>query len=260
MKDGHIHTPYCNHGTKDPLEDYVKKALEVGLTEMSFTEHLPLLHGIPGVTDEFLDESGMYIDNIMDYINDVKILKEKYKNSIKINIGFEVDYFEGYEDKTIALLNKYGAYIDDSILSTHFVKYEDNFYAVDMLEDFSRLLEKVGSLEKVYDLYFNTVLKSINSDLGMYKPKRIGHITLVRRFAEKFPHEYKNIELFSRVIEELKHKDYEIDYNTAGLRKELCGETYPSGIFLEIIDKNNIRKIYGSDSHSARDVGEGFGL
>ena len=260
MKDGHIHSPYCNHGTKDPLEDYVKKALQIGLTEMSFTEHLPLPHGIPGVTDEFLDECGMYIENIMEYINDVKFLKEKYKNSIKINIGFEVDYFEGYEDKTIALLNQYGEYIDDSILSTHFVKYENNFYAIDMLEDFSSLLDKVGSLDKVYDIYFNTVLKSINSDLGMYKPKRIGHITLVRRFAEQFPCEYNNIELFSRVVEELKHRDYEIDYNTAGLRKELCGETYPSGIFLDIIDKNNIRKIYGSDSHSARDVGEGFEL
>ena len=50
----------------------------------------------------------------------------------------------------------------------------------------------------------------------------------------------------------------EFDYNTAGLRKPLCKETYPSGIFYEILVNNNIRKVYGSDSHIAKDVGAGF--
>ena len=28
MKDGHIHTPYCPHGTNDTFDDYVKKSIE----------------------------------------------------------------------------------------------------------------------------------------------------------------------------------------------------------------------------------------
>lgn len=39
MKDGHIHSPYCPHGSKDALEDYVKRAIEIGLDEITFTEH-----------------------------------------------------------------------------------------------------------------------------------------------------------------------------------------------------------------------------
>ena len=27
-RDGHIHSPYCPHGTKDSFEMYVEKALE----------------------------------------------------------------------------------------------------------------------------------------------------------------------------------------------------------------------------------------
>lgn len=35
LKDGHIHTPYCPHGTDDSFEEYVQKAIQVGLDEIS---------------------------------------------------------------------------------------------------------------------------------------------------------------------------------------------------------------------------------
>lgn len=46
--------------------------------------------------------------------------------------------------------------------------------------------------------------------------------------------------------------------NTAGLRKPYCGEIYVSGIFKELVYKYNVKKIYGSDSHTASDVGRDF--
>ena len=52
MKDGHIHTPYCPHGTDDKFEQYVEKAIKVGLDEISFTEHFPcLLYTSPSPRD-----------------------------------------------------------------------------------------------------------------------------------------------------------------------------------------------------------------
>ena len=41
-RDGHIHTPFCPHGTKDSFEEYIEKALSLGFKEISFTEHAPL--------------------------------------------------------------------------------------------------------------------------------------------------------------------------------------------------------------------------
>lgn len=32
MKDGHIHSPYCPHGSKDDFEKYVQRAMDVGIT------------------------------------------------------------------------------------------------------------------------------------------------------------------------------------------------------------------------------------
>lgn len=256
LSDRHIHSPYCPHGSKDKLEDYILKALEVGLEEITFTEHCPIPRGF--MNQEFLDECSPTKEEFLKYLKEVKAIKDQYKDKIKINIGCEVDYIEGFESELKQILNEFGEAIEDSILSVHFVKFDDEYRCIDMLDDFEYLLSKLGGLEEVYNLYYQTLIKSINADLGKYKPKRIGHPTLVRKFCLKHPYKYQNIGLLTEVVKGIKEKDYEIDYNTSGLRKELCNEVYPTGIFNELLDEYKIRKVYGSDSHRAIDVGAGF--
>ena len=256
LRDGHIHSPLCPHGSKDPFNEYVKKAIKIGLNEITFTEHMPIPRGF--MNQEFLDDCSPSSDSFDEYIKSVKAIKREYEDRIKINLGVEVDYIEGYEEKLKEILNGYGKVIEDSIISVHFVRIDDEYRCIDMLEDFEYLIDKLGSLEEVYNLYYNTLLKSIKADLGEYKPKRIGHPTLVRKFCLKYPYEYKNEEIIEEIISEIKKRDYEIDYNTSGLRKELCHEVYPTGLFRELANKYNIRRVYGSDSHRAIDVGEGF--
>ena len=70
--------------------------------------------------------------------------------------------------------------------------------------------------------------------------------------------DYKNEALIDKVIKTIKENGYEIDFNTAGLRKQYCKETYPSGVFLDKAIKNNIKMVKGSDAHSAKDVGKVF--
>jgi len=40
IKDGHVHSPYCPHGSKDSFELYIESALKLGLKEITFTEHM----------------------------------------------------------------------------------------------------------------------------------------------------------------------------------------------------------------------------
>ena len=258
-RDGHIHSPYCPHGTKDSFEMYVEQALNKGLEEITFTEHMPFT-SVFFEDKEFQDECAMSEEYVDSYIKDIKEIKKKYEGKIKINLGFEVDYVDGLDEEIKEMLNKYGENIEDSILSVHFVKFNGNFECIDCLEFFESLLNKLGSLEKVYDLYFETLLKSIKADLGIYKPKRIGHPTLIRIFNNKYPIEYKNINLMEKVVKEIKDNGYEIDFNTAGLRKPYCKEIYPSGIFLELIKKYNVPVVYGSDSHKSEDVAKDFDI
>lgn len=258
VRDGHVHTPFCPHGTKDSLELYIEKALERGIEEITFTEHMPLPEGF--IEDEALIKDSAPVMEVMDeYFKALNDIKKKYEGKIKINTGMEIDYLEGHEDETKKILNTLGYNLQDGIISVHFVKIADEYRCIDMsAEEFGKLAEMEGSVEKLYDKYFETVLKEIKADLGQYKPKRIGHPMLVRKFNKAHPIQYKNVKLLEEIVSELKKRNYEVDYNTSGFRKELCGEVYVSGIFEELVDKYGIKKVYGSDAHSACDVGSNF--
>lgn len=252
-RDGHIHSPFCPHGCDDTLEMYIEEAIKKGLKEITFAEHMPLpLDKDPSPRNN----SAMKEENVEKYILAIKDVKEKYKDTIKINVGFEVDYIEGKEEETRKMLDKYGVDIDDAILSVHVLKYKDELFAIGSgVENLMKLVNKLGGMDKVYDLYYETMLKSINCDLGKYKPKRIGHPTLVRKYRTDLPNEKYNEELLENVVKEIKKNGYEIDVNTSGIRKEKCMELYPSGIFMELALKYNIEMILGSDAHSHKEVG-----
>ena len=246
-RDGHIHTPFCPHGTRDTLEAYVIEAIRLGREEITFTEHFPLPSGV--TTESFARECSLSNEEIPLYLEAVNEIKNKFEGKIKINKGFEVDYVEGFEEEIIKQLNRYGKDIEDAILSVHFVRYEGKCYAIDYLPDFKVLLNKMGHLEGLYDLYFKTILKSIEADLGPFKPKRIGHPSLIRIFNQKYPICYDDKGLFSKIVSKMLEEGYEADFNVAGLRKADCKETYPSGKLLELMKEYNIKCVGGSDSH-----------
>lgn len=257
FRDGHIHSPFCPHGTDDSMESYVENALNNNLVEMTFTEHMPLPEYF--LEDrEFQDECATPKDKMMDYFKAAKEIKEKYKDKIKINVGMEVDFVEGIEERIVEFLNEYGPYMEDGLLSVHYIKMGDKHIDIDGKKGFRTAVEYYGSIEKVYDKYYETLLMAVKYDLGKYKPKRIGHPNLIRTFNKLFPIEYNNYELLDELAKAIKLRDYEVDVNTSGLRKPYCGEIYVSGIFNELVEKYNIRKVYGSDSHASKDVASDF--
>lgn len=247
IRDGHVHTPFCPHGSKDPLEAYVQQAIKLGREEITFTEHFPLPKGI--LVEEVTRECALLEEEVQPYLKAVDKLKRSYRGKIKIDKGFEVDYIEGCEEEIKERLNHHGEDIEDAILSVHFVKCQDEYLAVDSLEDMSSLIDKLGSIEAVYDLYFMTLLKSIKADLGPYKPKRLGHPSLIRTFNRKYPIDYNDKGLFKRIVSAMAERGYEVDFNVSGLRKPDCMETYPCGRFLNLIKEQGIKCIGGSDSH-----------
>lgn len=257
IRDGHMHSQYCPHGSNDILEQYIERALERGLEEISFTEHMPLPLGFEDPSPD--NDSSMNLDDMKKYFQEVKGLKEKYKDKIKINLGLEVDYLEGYEEEIRSFLNNHGHVLEDGLLSVHMIKVDNKYCLIDFnTDEFERIVNLLGGVSKLYDKYYETLLKAIKSDLGKNKPKRIGHPTLVRKFNKRIPLEYNNIDLLEEVVREIKTRGYEIDCNTSGLRKADCGEIYPSGYFMDLIKKYEIPIVYGSDAHIAKDVAFGF--
>ncbi|GIN60121.1 histidinol-phosphatase [Robertmurraya siralis] len=257
VKNGHIHTPFCPHGTKDALQDYIEKAIQLGFTEISFTEHAPLPDGFADPTPT--QDSAMKLEEIEEYIQSVNTLKLAYKSSIRINCGLEVDYIEGFEKETAAFLNLYGHKLDDAILSVHFLKYGPSYDCLDYSPDaFADIVEKYGSLHAVYQNYYRTLRQSIEADLGPYKPRRIGHMTLVKKFQRKFPYTDEPKQELLDILDAVKEKGYELDYNGAGTAKPLCRETYPPEWVAKEALKRGIPLIYGSDAHQVKELKQGY--
>ena len=255
--DGHVHTPFCPHGTNDSLEEYIHKAISLGMNGLTFTEHAPLPKGFKDPApsrDSAMNESDLPL-----YLQTLKRLKKKYADRITVNIGLEVDYIEGYEEERKAFLDKWGKDLDDAILSVHFLQFDQRFFCLDYSPDLFRdLIAAAGSLDAVYRTYFHVVKKAVLSDLGNYKPRRIGHLTLVRKFQKKFPTDKRYEAEIFELLDLIQEGGYALDYNGAGFSKPFCGEPYPPSWVVNEAVKRKIPLIYGSDAHAVKGMGQGF--
>ena len=252
MRDGHVHTSFCPHGTKNTINEYIESALLLGYEEITFAEHAPLPAGFKDPTP--MKDSAMRLEELGDYFRSIEKAKQKYMGKIKINAGLEIDYIEDYENQTRSFLAEYGRHLDDAILSVHFLKNPEGGY--DCLDYspqfFSMMVERYGSVEKVHLNYYRTVLKSVQADLGPYKPKRIGHITLANKFKLKYPVNSTFTKEITKIIENVKLEKYELDYNGAGTAKPLCREPYPPDWVVELAISHGIPLVYGSDAQIGR--------
>ncbi|MED3662540.1 histidinol-phosphatase HisJ [Ureibacillus terrenus] len=252
-KDGHIHTPFCPHGTADPLEQYIEKAIQHRFTDITFTEHAPLPGNFTDPTPE--KDSGMKPELLSTYIETLEQLKRKYKNDINIHIGLEVDFIAGFEEETKNFLDQIGPRLDDAILSVHFLKWNDEYVCIDYSEtEFMKFAEKVGNVEAVYDLYYDTVIQSIEADLGQFKPRRIGHPTLVHKFQHAHNILVEDEHRIKEVLNKMKEFGFELDVNSAGLSKKYCREPYPPFPMIEYAKSIRLPLVFGSDAHSVKDL------
>ena len=262
--DGHTHTQFCPHGSGDHVENMIERAIELGFVEYHITEHTPIPDSFMKLLepkDKLLDNGSMPECEVDRYIKEMLAVKQKYKDKIKIKVGFEVDYLPTEVAWTKNFLQEYGKYCDAGLLSVHYMEALHDWRCVDFSpEDVTDcLIPKHGSLEDYQKAYYDLVRESVLVDLGDYKPRKIAHLTVVDKFQQVIG--VATSDSISQQILELlmliKEKNYYLDYNHAGLFKPFCGETYPPKRVVEQAKVLGIPLIYGSDAHSIEDVGRG---
>ncbi|MEH7399994.1 MULTISPECIES: histidinol-phosphatase HisJ [Bacillaceae] len=262
--DGHTHTQYCPHGSGDDVQLMIEKAIELGFDEYHITEHTPVPSTFQNCLkpDEAVASLAMSENEVDEYINEMYKVRDKYKDRINIKIGFEYDYLPSESVWFKDFLKEYGKYCDTGLLSVHYLEGKNGWHCIDYkAEDtLSGLVNYYGSAEAFQLAYYDLVKQSIIDDLGPFKPKRIGHMTLCNKFKQflKCDDTEKILNKQVELLKLVKEKNYILDYNTAGLFKEYCGETYPPNHVVEIANSLNIELMYGSDSHSIKDVGRGY--
>lgn len=259
--DGHTHTQFCPHGNRDSVSSMVEKAIEFGFTHYSITEHAPLPFGLMK-NQTLQDELVISEPDLEDYFKECSRVKAFYKNKIQVLTALEVDYLDGHEDYTRSLLERFGPNLDDALLSLHLMEGKDGIRALDYSpEDFKdAFIDVYGSLHSVYLKYWATIFNMIQSDLGPFKPSRIGHINLIRKFQSEFPYNEAADQKLTGYISDvifpaIASKGMCLDYNVAGLSKATCGEVYVNSFLIDLCKRHKIGLVYGSDAHGTKAIG-----
>lgn len=188
-------------------------------------------------------------------------LKQKYRNQIQIHVGLELDFSPEHVHWTKYLLKEYKGFLEETILSVHFLKGVDGWRCVDSSpHDFEEgLIPHYQDFHAVQIAYYQTVKEAIQ----IFQPSRLGHLTL----CQKFQHYFKDGTLITEeiknevhlILDMLKQKGIALDLDTAGLYKEHCLEPYPSSWIVKKAQKLGIPLVFGSDAHAVKEVGRSYG-
>jgi histidinol-phosphatase (PHP family) len=234
--DYHMHTPLCRHAVGEPV-DYARRAIEIGLTEIGFSDHSPMRR------DNF-DNWRMNFYQLDEYVEMVRLAQKTFPQ-LTIRLALEVDFIPGQEEWIRELAGRHPW--DYFIGSVHYVS---DSWAID---DPQKLSEwKNRDAAEVWQVYFDRLTKAAESKLF----EIIGHADLPKKFGHRPPP--NAAAFYDPFLSAAKRSGCAIELNTAGLRKE-CKEIYPSREILELAFQKNVPITFGSDAHAPGEVGMNVG-
>lgn len=227
----HTHTYRCGHADKNMMdEDYIKEFINKGFKKVAFTDHCPEKEVIDKRNNMRMDYS-----QINEYLKSIKLLKEKYKDNIEIETGFEIEYLPGQEKNLLELKEM----TDKLVLGQHFI-YDDN-------KDLKLIRINNNFSDDDLMKYANYIATAIRLNI----PDVIVHpdIYMLSRDEFKEP-ERKAAEIICKAAEE--HK-IPLEINLSHPYKYLSNKKdkviYPCKEFWEVASNYNIKVIYGIDAH-----------
>ena len=209
--DYHMHTPLCRHAVGEPV-DYARRALEIGLTEIGFSDHSPMRQ------DNF-DNWRMNLSQLDDYVAKVRLAQKTFPQ-LTIRLAMEVDYLPGHEDwiSELAARRPWDYFIGS-------VHYVSDSWAID---DPQKLSEwKTRDSAEVWRIYFERLAMAAES--GLFEI--IGHADLPKKFGHRPPPNAATF--YGKFLDAARKSGGAIELNTAGLRKD-CQEIYPSRDILQL--------------------------
>lgn len=225
----HTHHEFCGHAVGN-CDDYCKEAVKNQFTELGFTDHAPnkMLHD-PGVR--------MAPDMIDQYLNQIKEAQEKYKGTLRVLSGLEVEFFYNQEEYYKELSQK----TDYLILGQHYVSFSKNY---------ENLISGFGLASKdQIKLYAEYVVEGMKS--GYFK--MLAHPDL-------YMHGYINWdetaeEVARNIIKTAKETNTILEFNANGFRKgkKMSNEgmvyTYPNMHFFQLVKEYDCEVMISSDCH-----------
>ena len=221
----HTHTIRCQHaeGTE---EEYIENAIKSGFKVLGFSDHAPMPYPAP-----LRSRIRMDMSELSDYVDTLLSLREKYRDSLEILIGFEAEYLPRYFDEFISIISDFP--IDYLIQGQHFVDDEfDGFYA-----------GTPTSSEDDLAAYVDLTVRGMKTGAFSYlaHPDLI-HYTGDRQIYQKH---------MSRICEAALELDMPLEINMLGF---MANAQYPNSVFFTLARDMGCRFILGNDAHKPKNI------
>ena len=236
LVDYHIHTKLCGHAIGEPA-DYVRAAVERGLGEIGFADHMPLLR----IRDDHLT---MEPHELPDYVRMVEGARG-VADGITIRLGIEMDYFPGQMDEIWEAAS--GVDFDYVYGAVHYIDGWD-------FGDSRRLSSYQGrDPDEAYERYFELFCRAARE--GGFDI--MAHPDLVKKhgIVSRGPLE----DMYETAARAVAEAGVAIEIYTSGLRVRAV-EAYPSPRFLRACARHAVPVTLGSDAHAPHQVGMDFDI
>ncbi|WP_163716091.1 histidinol-phosphatase HisJ family protein [Mangrovibacterium lignilyticum] len=229
MTDYHMHSILSDG--KNNYEEMILAAIEKGLDEVGFSDHLclkPVNWAISAV-------------DLPVMVEQIEILRERYKSQIKVKFGIEMDYLEGMEDEISKVISSLP--LDYVIGSVHFIG-DWNF-------DTDKSLYGKWSNDHLYKMYYDLIQKAARS--GLFDI--IGHMDIIKKF-RIYP-ETDQSPLIEDTLKIIKENNLVVELNTGGVDRP-CAEFTPAPSIVERCYHHHIPMTLTSDAHRTDQVARHF--
>lgn len=236
MVDFHTHCDY-SPDSSTPMKEMIEKAIEIGITDLAFTDHVDLDADIDAETIQNWD-----FDRD-DHERAIDRFKREFEGKIKLYNGLEIGMQPhlGKENTEIVSKNNY----DFVIASIHSVEKKDLYYR--------RYFENHSDKEAV-QIYFQEFFQSLKT-FNDYCV--LGHLDLYLRYKSELSSvkfsDYDDIvyEIYKHII----HSGKGIELNAGGHRYGI-GHNNPHNHLLKLYkDMHGEILTLGSDAHKPIDLG-----
>jgi histidinol-phosphatase (PHP family) len=244
----HTHTTFSDG--KNTPEEYVKKAIEAGMSSLGFSDHAYVPNDLG-----FSMKEGV----LPEYLKEIDRLKEKYSGLLEIYSGLEGDaYYMPNRKGLDYLIGSVHYLFDERTGKYHCVDYPSD-HPGDAIRD---IRDKVngGDIQKTVELYYQAIINMVSR----HKIDILGHIDLIvkRNGCEKYFDSESDwyLRLTSRAVEAVKASGCILEVNTGAVNRGFTTHPYPEKNVLSQVFAAGIPVTISSDAHSAEDIISNFDL
>lgn len=240
LPDYHVHTFRCGHAG-GASRDFVLRAVDRGLGEIGFTDHIPLYFLPPRARDPRL---AMREEDFDGYVAEVEALRREFEDRIPVRLGLEADFAEGREKDLERWLGK--ADWDLVLGSVHWVAGG----WIDAPETAAERFRREG-IEALYAEYYRLLSRAAGT--GLFDV--LTHFDLPKKHGHRPAAPLEDAE--DGAIAAARRSGCAVEISSAGLRKPVA-EAYPEPRLLRRIAEAGVPVTFSSDAHAPAEVGWGF--